>query len=91
MEMEREKEKEKKKEANRGAILCATSLFQSSLPTSYPMNNTGGLFFLQESRSKNTIQGWFLDSDFKKKVQSRGGFWIQIFEKKGETISPFFA
>ena len=55
MEMEREKEKEKKKEANRGAILCATSLFQSSLPTSYPMNNTGGLFFLQESRSKNTI------------------------------------
>ena len=29
-------EKEKEMEVNRGAILCATSLFRSSLPTSYP-------------------------------------------------------
>ena len=35
-EMEKEMEKEKEKEVNRGAILCATSLFRSSLPTSYP-------------------------------------------------------
>ena len=35
-EKEKEMEKEKEKEVNRGAILYATSLFRSSLPTSYP-------------------------------------------------------
>ena len=50
-----EKEKKKKKESNGIAILCATSLFQSLLPTWYPMNNKEAFFFLQECGSKNTI------------------------------------
>ena len=53
--MAMEKEKKKKKESNGIAILCATSLFQSLLPTSYPMNNKEAFFFLQESGPKNTI------------------------------------